>query len=92
MATIAAAARVTDESPREAARRKVHEETGLEATIEHPLVVLEQTYVDEADGETWDRAQFIVFDASATGSIPDASSLGVDGETIHDGALLRPYL
>ncbi|MCU4754099.1 NUDIX domain-containing protein [Halobacteria archaeon AArc-curdl1] len=93
------------ESSRDAARREIREETGLEATIEHPLVVLEQTYVDEADGETWYTAQFIVFNASATGPIPDASSLGVDDEPIHaarwfeslperihDGDLLRPYL
>ncbi|WP_254808373.1 NUDIX hydrolase [Natronosalvus amylolyticus] len=93
------------ESIRDAARREVREETGLEATIEHPLVVLEQTYVDETDEEPWFSAQFIVFDASATGPIPDVSSLGVRGETIHDarwfeslperihdGDLLRPYL
>ncbi|MFP9062397.1 NUDIX hydrolase [Natrialbaceae archaeon A-chndr2] len=93
------------ETPRDAARREVREETGLEATIEHPLVTLEQTYVDDADGETWFTAQFVVFEASATGVIRDASSLGVRGETIHDarwfeslperihdGDLLRPYL
>lgn len=94
-----------DESPRDTAKREVHEETGLEATIEHPLVVFEQTYVDESDGETWYTAQFVVFDALATGTIPKASSLGVGGEPIHaarwfeslperihDGDLLRPYL
>ncbi len=33
------------ETPTEAARREVREETGLDATIEAPLVVLEQSYV-----------------------------------------------
>lgn len=93
------------ESPKEAARREVREETSLDATIEAPLVVLEQAYVSEEDGEEWFPAQFVVYAAFAEGEIPDASQLGMgDGEILsaqwfdtvpnnfQDGEILRPYL
>ena len=92
------------ESPEEAAQREVREETGLDATIESPLVVLDQTFVSE-DDEEWFSALFIVYAASAEGEIPDVSKLGVtDNEilsarwfdtlpdNLQDGKLLRPYL
>lgn len=93
------------ESPEEAALREVREETGLDATIESPLVVLDQTYISEEDGEEWFSALFVVYAASAEGEIPDASQLGVTDdeilsarwfdslpENLQDGKLLRPYL
>lgn len=94
-----------DETPQETARREVHEETGLNATIEEPLVVLEQTYTSENVGDDWFSALFVVYSASAGGEIPPVSQLGkTDGEIeaarwfetvpddLHDGNLLRPYL
>lgn len=94
-----------DESPEEAARREVQEETGLDATIESSLVVLDQTYISEEDGEEWFSALFVVYAASAEGEIPDVSQLGVTDDEIlsaqwfdalpdnlQDGKLLQPYL
>lgn len=94
-----------DETPQEAARREIHEETGLNATIEEPLVVLEQTYTSENVGADRFSALFVVYSASAEGEIPPVSQLGkTDGEIeaarwfetipddLHDGNLLRPYL
>ncbi|GGL49419.1 NUDIX hydrolase [Halocalculus aciditolerans] len=93
-----------DETPREAARREVREETGLDATIEHPLVVLDQTYVDD-DGDEWFTGEYVVYAAHASGPVGDPASLGVHDaeiraarwfddlpEDLHDGDLLRPYL
>ncbi|WP_255191566.1 NUDIX hydrolase [Natronobeatus ordinarius] len=93
------------ETPAGAARREVREETGLEATLEGPLVALEQTYVSETDGDPQFSALQAVYSATADGEIPDASQLGVaEGEiqaarwfetipgNLHDGDLLRPYL
>lgn len=93
-----------DERLRGAARREIREETGLSATIEEPLVVLEQTYVSSLDGERFDAA-YVVYAASAGGTIPCASDLGVtEGEItaarwfetlpdeFHDGELFRTYL
>jgi 8-oxo-dGTP diphosphatase len=95
------------EAPADAARREVLEETGLEATIGEPLLVVEQTYVSDAESDVDIRlsAQFLVFDARATGSIPDRAQLGVErGEIraarwfetlpteLHEDDLFRPYL
>ena len=93
------------ETPSEAARREIHEEVGLNAVVDRPLVVLDQTYISENTGEEWFSAAFIVYSASADDEIPEVSQLGVAGEEIlaakwfdtvpeqlHDGELLRPYL
>ncbi|NKE36394.1 NUDIX domain-containing protein [Natronococcus sp. JC468] len=91
----------------DAARREVREETGLEATVDDPLLVVEQTYVSETESDATVRlsAQFVVFDARANGSIPDTEQLGVESgeieaarwfETLppelHEDDLFRPYL
>lgn len=93
------------EAPADAARREVREETGLEATIEELLLVIDQTYVSEVDPETRFSAQFVVFDARADGSISDLERLGVERDEIrsarwfdelpanlHEDDLFRPYL
>jgi 8-oxo-dGTP diphosphatase len=90
------------EAPADAARREVFEETGLQATIDEPLLVVEQTYVSDTTSLS---AQFVVFDARANGSIPDVERLGVErGEIraarwfetlpseLHEDDLFRPYL
>ena len=94
-----------NETPQEAAQREIHEETGLNATIEEPLVVLEQTYTSETVGYDRFSALFIVYSALADGEIPPVSQLGKTDdeieaaqwfetipEDLHDGDLLRPYL
>lgn len=94
-----------DEDPVEAARREVHEETGLRPVIDAPLVVFDQSYVAESDVDERFTAQYVVYSASGEGEIPDASRLGETAEEItaarwfdeaptdfHDGDLLRPYL
>lgn len=93
------------EEPREAARREIHEEMGLKATVEEPLVVLEQTYRSESVGDDWFSARFVVYSASADGDIPPVSQLGqtddeIEGarwfdtipDNLHDEDLIRPYL
>jgi 8-oxo-dGTP diphosphatase len=93
------------EDPRAAARREVREETGLAASIQDTLVVVDQTYVTETDGTEAFSAEYVVFDATADGEIPASEQLGVDDgeiaavrwfdrppENLHDEALLRPYL
>jgi 8-oxo-dGTP pyrophosphatase MutT (NUDIX family) len=93
------------ETCRAAARREVREETGLDATVQCPLVVLQQSYVDATTDEERFTARYVVYDATATGSIPPADDLGVHAteieaarwfetppENLHDGELLRPYL
>ena len=93
------------EDPADAARREVREETGLEASIDEPILVVDQTYVSEADPDVRFSAQFVVFDARADGPIPGPEQLGVERseiraarwfETIpddlHEDELFRPYL
>lgn len=93
------------EDPTEAARREVREETGLTADVGDLLVVLDQTYVDETDGQERFSACYLVYSARADGRIPDSSCLGTAPDEIgaanwfetlpddlHDGDLLRPYL
>ncbi|WP_049896510.1 NUDIX hydrolase [Natrialba chahannaoensis] len=92
------------ETVRAATRREVREETGLDATIHEPLVVLEQTYRSASTDETY-TGTYVVFAASADGPLADAENLGITPAEIsaaswfetlptdlHDGALLRPYL
>lgn len=94
-----------DETPAEAARREVTEETGLSATIDAPRVVLDQQYVEGETGTECFSAQYVVYGASADGQIPEASNLGRDDdeisaaawfeqvpERLHDGDILGPYL
>ncbi|OIB58151.1 NUDIX hydrolase [Natrialba sp. SSL1] len=93
-----------DETVREATHREIREETGLDATIHEPLVVVEQTYRSASTDETY-SGTYVVFAASADGSLPNIEELGTTpGEItaaswfetlpadLHDGALLRPYL
>lgn len=93
------------EQPSVAAEREVREETGLDATVGDPLVVLDQHYVDADTGEEAFTAEYVLYGATAAGPIPPASELGVDDdeitaarwfddlpETLHDGDLLRPSL
>jgi len=88
-----------------AARREVREETGLDIDFVAPLVVFDQSYVDESDGTTAFTAQYVVYDARAAGRIPDADRLGETDDEIraarwfqtppdalHDGDILRQYL
>ncbi|WP_372480442.1 NUDIX hydrolase [Halomicrobium sp. HM KBTZ05] len=94
-----------DESLAGGARREVREETTLDADIVAPLVVFEQSYVDESDEKTAFTAQYVVYDARADGEIPDADRLGETDDEIraarwfqtppdalHDGDLLGQYL
>lgn len=89
----------------EATKREVREETGPVATVEAPIVVIDQAYVSATDEETQFSAVQVVYAAFVDGEIPDASRLGVaDGEisaarwfetvpeNLHDGDRLRPYL
>ena len=93
------------ESPAEAAQREVAEETGLGARVGDPVLVVDQTYVREETEEPAFTAEYVLFGAGATGTIPDARTLGIEGESIraarwfgslpaalHDDGLLRPYL
>lgn len=74
------------ETPTEAARREVREETGLTASVGDLLVVLDQSYVSQTDGEERFSACYLVYEAHAGGEsdggekseaeIPDSSQLG----------------
>ncbi|ELY23207.1 NUDIX hydrolase [Natrialba magadii ATCC 43099] len=92
------------ETVREATHREIRKETGLDATIHEPLVVVEQTYRSAATDETY-TGTYVVFAASADGPLANVEELGVNPDKImaaswfetlpehlHDGALLRPYL
>lgn len=82
------------EEPAAAAVREVREETGLEATVAEPLVLLEQSYVYKGDvaadidpdaldeDDVRYRGACIVFAATAEGELPPGSELGIEGETI----------
>lgn len=82
------------ESVETAAAREIREETGLEATVEDVLVVLDQLYVPAdtvpdgtdpgavpQDAVTY-RGDCVVVDAAADGAIPPVDDLGIAGETI----------
>lgn len=88
-----------------AARREVREESDPDIDVVAPLVVFEQSYIDESDETTTFTAQYVVYDARADGAIPDVDRLGETADEIraarwfetppdalHDGALLRQYL
>ena len=65
-----------DETTGEAVVREVREETGLDATVERPLEVVEQTFVNEESGardETTVSGRFVVFEVRT-----DDASLGED--------------
>ncbi|KTG10876.1 NUDIX hydrolase [Haloprofundus marisrubri] len=92
------------ERPVAAAQREVREETGLEATIENVVVVVDQSYENEA-GEAAFSAEYVVYAARAEGEIPSTEQLGVSAdeitaarwfetlpERLHDGDLLERYL
>ena len=94
-----------DESLANTTRREVREETALDVEIVAPLVVFEQSYVDENDGTEAFTAEYVVYDARADGEILDADDLGetpseiraarwfeTPPEALHDGELLRQYL
>ncbi|GAA0647123.1 NUDIX domain-containing protein [Salarchaeum japonicum] len=70
------------ESSAAAARREVREETGLDPVLGDALVVLDQTYVSAATGETAFTAEYVVYDAHARGGIPNGDALGVDAGEI----------
>lgn len=62
------------ETLREAVVREVREETGLDARVERPLEVVEQTFVCEGDSV---GGQFVVFEAR-TADAELGDDLGVD--------------
>lgn len=70
------------ETPAEAARREVREETGLEAAVGDALVVVDQRYVSANSGEDAFSATYVVYEATAEGEIPDLDELGVDSDEI----------
>ena len=93
------------ESPSAAAAREVREETGLDAAIDDPVVVFEQSYVDAETGSVAFEADYVVLAGTADRTIPGADALGVTDDEIraaqwfadapddlYDGDLLRPYL
>jgi 8-oxo-dGTP diphosphatase len=93
------------EDPATAARREFREETGLTVTLDSPLVVFEQRYVSEADGDHRFTATYVVYGGAADGEIADASELGIAAdeiqaarwfddppEKLQDGDLLREWL
>lgn len=57
-----------DRSIREALRREVHEETGLEISVERPLLVESQTYVHEDEPARSFEGWFALFQATAQGT------------------------
>jgi len=93
------------ESPAATAAREVREETDLNAAIDDPVVVFEQSYVDAEHDEVAFEADYVFFAARAADWIPDPTDLGVySGEicaarwfedapaNLHDGDSLRSHL
>lgn len=77
-----------DESLREAAVREIREETGLEATVERPLEVIEQEY---RHGDKSLSGHFVVFEALADDSsfgetLGEIDDLGENDVEIEDAA------
>jgi 8-oxo-dGTP diphosphatase len=93
------------DDPAVAVQREVREETGLDAEVGQPLLEIDQTYVDAADGTERFTGTYLLYEATAAGDLPPAADVGVwDGEilavrwfdslpeSLHDGDLLRQYL
>ncbi len=91
--------------PAVAVQREVREETGLDAEIERPVLEIDQTYLDAADGAERFSGTYLVYEATAGGDLPSAADVGVRDdeilavqwfdslpENLHDSDLLRPYL
>lgn len=71
------------ETPREAAEREVVEETGVEATVREPVVVVEQTYACGTDVDGFDEVECALAVLAATADDPTvADEPGLDGEGI----------
>ncbi|WP_411966761.1 NUDIX domain-containing protein [Haloferax sp. YSSS75] len=67
------------ESKTDALVREIHEETGLDATVETLRVVTEQTFTHDDDGVTF---HFAIYDVAVEGVLTDDP--GLEDETIAD--------